>query len=52
MELPTIEQLVPYLTDRGKIEVDLALARMQVNGQAEEIRMLRQALEQQTEGEG
>lgn len=27
---PTLADLVPFLTERGRVEVDLALARLQV----------------------
>lgn len=30
MEPPLVTDLVPYLSERGVVEVDLALARMQV----------------------
>lgn len=49
MDLPSLEQIAPHLTERGQVEVDLALARMQVKALGEEVRMLRQALEQHTE---
>jgi hypothetical protein len=34
---PTIEDLAPYLSERGRLEVDLALARLANVSQAERL---------------
>lgn len=43
MDTPTLAEIVPYLSERGILEVDLALARLQIDRQAQQIAALTEA---------
>lgn len=43
MNEPTLADLIPFLTERGRVEVDLALARLQVARQQQQIAELEAA---------
>lgn len=44
----SLADIIPYLTERGRVEVDLALARTQNARQVEIINLLQEALDAKT----
>lgn len=43
---PTLADLIPFLTERGRVEVDLALARLHATHLQQELEALKASLEE------